>query len=199
MDPRRRGLLAAGVSDELRRSEYAKRLDALVAEARKAGASAGGPLDRGDKLLRWLHDGPLAKGYASKQSSLAVVLDEGKFNCVSSAVLFNDLACRLGLDARAVEVPDHAFSIVYHDGRHADVETTTARRLQPGPRPPGGQGVSRKDRLRLPARPPPRQAARDQRRRAGRADLPQPQHRPARAEMARIVRSILPGGASTRS
>ena len=124
-------LLAAGVSDESRRSEYAKRLDALAAEARKAGAGAGGPLDRGDKLLRWLHDGPLAKGYAGKQSSLAVVLDEGTFNCVSSAVLFNDLARRLGLDARAVEVPDHAFSIVYHDGRHADVETTTARGFNP--------------------------------------------------------------------
>src|SRR5207244_2408761 len=38
----------------------------------------------------------------------------------------NVLALRLGLDARAIEVPDHAFSIVYDDTRHADVETTVA-------------------------------------------------------------------------
>src|SRR5262249_13051670 len=97
-------LLASGVSDAAKRKEYADRLDALEKEARNAVAGAGTPFEKGEKLLRWLHDGPLSGGCRGGQTDLHTVLDSKTFNCVSSAVLYNVLALRLGLDARAIEV-----------------------------------------------------------------------------------------------
>jgi HEAT repeat protein/tetratricopeptide (TPR) repeat protein len=124
-------LLASGVGDARRRKKYLERLTGLESGARKAVGDVKAPWARGEKLLRWLHGEALAKGYVSKQTDLPVVLDDRTFNCVSSAVLFNVLAGRLGLDARAIEVPDHAFSIVYDGTRHADVETTTPQGFNP--------------------------------------------------------------------
>src|SRR5262249_39241424 len=108
-------LLASGVGDSGRRAKYVERLGPLGAGARAAGAGDGEPWARGEKLLRFLHadGGPFAKGYVSKQTDLPAVLDDKTFNCVSSALLYHELARRLKLDVRAVEVPDHAFSIVY--------------------------------------------------------------------------------------
>ena len=76
-------------------------------------------------------NGPFSKGYSSNQTDVSVILDTGTFNCVSSATLYNILGRRLGLDVRAIEVPDHAFSILYDGTRHADVETTTASGFDP--------------------------------------------------------------------
>jgi hypothetical protein len=59
------------------------------------------------------------------------VLDTGLFNCVSSAVIYNILGSRLGLNLRAVEVPDHVFSVLYEGARHGDVETTTGAGFNP--------------------------------------------------------------------
>ena len=60
-----------------------------------------------------------------------MLLDGKTFNCVSSAVIYNIIALRLGLDVRAIEVPDHAFSIVYDGTAHMDVETTTPLGFNP--------------------------------------------------------------------
>ncbi|MFL5342768.1 MAG: transglutaminase family protein [Gemmataceae bacterium] len=126
-------LLASGVIDANKRKEYLKQLDALEAGAKKAVAAAKTPFEKGEKLLAWLHheDGPLAKGYEANQTDLSAILDTGTFNCVSSAVLYNILGRRLGLDVRAIEVPDHAFAILYDGTKHADVETTTSSGFNP--------------------------------------------------------------------
>jgi HEAT repeat protein/tetratricopeptide (TPR) repeat protein len=123
-------LLASGVARDDQRQKYRKRLALLEKEARKAVAR-GNPHQKGEKLLRWLHPQALGKGYVGKHTDLSLLLDQQTFNCVSSAVLYNVLARRLGLDARAVEVPDHVFSIVYNGTKHADVETTTPRGFKP--------------------------------------------------------------------
>jgi tetratricopeptide (TPR) repeat protein len=119
-------LLASGVTDAERRKGYAARIDALEKEAKAAVAGAKMPFEKGALLLRFVHTGPLSGGYRGGQTDLHTILESKTFNCVSSAVLYNVLALRLGLDARAIEVPDHAFSIVYDGTRHADVETTVA-------------------------------------------------------------------------
>jgi tetratricopeptide (TPR) repeat protein len=126
-------LLASGVIDADKRKDYLKRLDALEAGAKKAVAGAKPPFEKGEKLLAWMHakDGPLAKGYVAEQTDLSAILDTGTFNCVSSALLYNILGKRLGLDVRAIEVPDHAFAILYDGTRHADVETTTSSGFNP--------------------------------------------------------------------
>jgi len=124
-------LLASGITDATKRKPYLERLDKIAAEAEKAVAGAKTPLEKGEKLLRFLHAGPQAKGYKSRQTDLSVVLDTGTYNCVSSAVLYNVIGRRLGLDLRGIEVPDHAFAILYSGNSHADVETTTAGGFNP--------------------------------------------------------------------
>ncbi len=128
-------LLASGVMDKRARAKLLKQVDRLESEAAAAvsGRDDANLFRKGDALLRWLHreDGPLSAGYESKQTRLNVLLKTKKFNCVSSAVIYNILAKRLGIDARAIEVPDHVFSIVYDGSQHADVETTNAAGFNP--------------------------------------------------------------------
>jgi tetratricopeptide (TPR) repeat protein len=118
-------LMASGVTNPAKRKTYATRLDWMTESAKKAIAGGKSPETKADLLLRWLHGGTMAKGYKLNQTDLHTILESGTFNCVSSAVLYNVIGRRLGLDLRAVEVPDHAFSILYHGGKSADVETTT--------------------------------------------------------------------------
>ena len=124
-------LLASGVLDASKRRDYLRRIDALEAQARLALVKTRNSAERADALLRWLHREVLKNGYRSEQSDLAVLLDTKTFNCVSSAVIYNILALRLRLDVRAIEVPDHAFSIVYDGTAHMDVETTTPLGFNP--------------------------------------------------------------------
>jgi tetratricopeptide (TPR) repeat protein len=124
-------LVASGVTDPARRKAYLARFDKLVEAARAATAKGKTADQKGQLLLAYLHAGPMAKGYVAAQTTLSGILDTGTFNCVSSAVLYNALALRLGLNARAVEVPDHAFSVVYDQNRAMDVETTTKAGFNP--------------------------------------------------------------------
>ncbi len=113
--------VASGVPDEAALATYRGRLDALVTQAPVGGGTVH---DRGKALLEWLHGGTL-KRYRAEATDLTGVLDKGEFNCVSSATLYDAIAKRLGLDARTIEVPDHAFSIVYDGAQAYDVETTS--------------------------------------------------------------------------
>jgi tetratricopeptide (TPR) repeat protein len=137
-------LLASGVTDAARRKEYLCRLDALEADMRKATGGAGTQFEKGQQLLKFLHEGPMAKGYEREQSNLSTLLDTGKFNCISSATLYNVLARRLGLDVRAVAIPNHVFATLHDGSRCAPVETTNAsgfdrRKEHGGPRREVGQ------------------------------------------------------------
>jgi tetratricopeptide (TPR) repeat protein len=126
-------LLASGDADPEKRKAHLERLDTLEAQARRAMAEAKTPFEKGEKLLAFLHSktGPMAKGYKGQQTNLSGILDTGNYNCVSSAVLYNVLGRRFDLDLRAIEVPSHAFSILYDGTAHADVETTTASGFNP--------------------------------------------------------------------
>lgn len=124
-------LLASGVTDPAARARYLAQVESLAAEARILLDLSKPPRDSGAELLEWLHLRALTGGYRERQTDLSVVLDDGVFNCVSSAVLFNAVAGQLGFDVRAIEVPDHAFSILYDGLAHMDVETTTPKGFNP--------------------------------------------------------------------
>ena len=124
-------LIASGVLRADQRKRYLDRLESIEAEARKAVGGLKEPFTQGAALLKFLHTGPMAKGYLSRQTNVSTIFDTGQFNCVSSAALYNILGRRLGLDLKAIEVPDHAFSILYDGTNHADVETTTPAGFNP--------------------------------------------------------------------
>ena len=124
-------LLASGVDDPAALESYHDRIDALTAKAKATLAPGTSPAETGSALLTFLHEETFTNGYSEGQTNLSTVLDKGVYNCVSSAVLYNAIAGRLGLDVRAIEVPDHAFSIVYDGLNHMDVETTTSKGFNP--------------------------------------------------------------------
>jgi tetratricopeptide (TPR) repeat protein len=124
-------LLAGGIRDSQKRKHYLDKIDALAEQVKKHLAEDKSSVANGEKLLGWLHAGAMTKGYKADQSDLHVILDGQTFNCLSSAILYVALAHKLGLDARGIEVPDHAFAIVYDGNQHADVETTTRRGFNP--------------------------------------------------------------------
>ena len=89
---------------------------------------------RGRYLLELLHHdifetagGQLGR-YRASQSQLTVTLDDGTYNCISSALLYLVTARAVGLDARGVKMPHHAFvEVRLPGGERVDVETTSPR------------------------------------------------------------------------
>jgi len=118
-------LISSGVYDTDQRSQLLKQLNELTDEARTLTASTTSAFDKGRLLLEWLHEHSMSKGYVEAQTDMSYILSNNVYNCVSSATLYNIVGKRLGLDVRGIEVPDHAFSILYDGTDHVDVETTT--------------------------------------------------------------------------
>lgn len=108
-----------------------KRLDAIVAEAKKAVAGYSTDYAKGDALLVFMHRQVLTR-YSDTQTRLDTLLRTGEFNCVSSAVLYMILGRAVGLNVEAVYTPDHAFCTVRAKGRLIDVETTNQYGFDPG-------------------------------------------------------------------
>ena len=159
-------LLVSGVEDRRKRRQYLKQLDGFDEQARQATLSAKSSYEKGDLLLKWLHKEVMAKGYVANQTDVSTILTTGTFNCVSSAALYNVFARRLGLNVRTIEVPDHAFSILYDGTKHADIETTTPLGFNPARDPVVQSQFEKKTGFRyLPDR------HRDQRREVGETGL----------------------------
>jgi len=116
-------VIVAGATDDARIEHYLDELDDLAEQSFEATQDAITPVERVKALAKFLHDVPMEAGYVSGQASLCKVLDTGHYNCVSSAVLFNLMARRMGIQTGAVALPRHIFSRV--DGY--DIETTSGR------------------------------------------------------------------------
>ncbi len=70
-------------------------------------------------------DDPL-EAYDAAQSQLSTLLGSGRYNCISSSLLYIVLARRAGLEANGVILPSHAFvDITLPDGQVLSVETTS--------------------------------------------------------------------------
>lgn len=111
------------------------RFDAFVDRERAVLARIGDPDRKADRLLRDMHSGffkgggaPGGRqpGYDYDQSAFTGIFTEGRFNCVSSAILYVLLAREFGFSAQGAVMPRHAYAhLVFPDGRSAEVETTT--------------------------------------------------------------------------
>jgi hypothetical protein len=74
------------------------------------------------------------KGYRENQTRLDEIINTGRYNCVSSAVLYVILAEAAGLNVRGVMTKDHAFATVNTGTEIIDVETTNPYGFDPGSR-----------------------------------------------------------------
>ena len=131
-------LVAGGIdnADELRR--YERKAKSLAEELRRGfeGDSpiladteigTGPPRRQVEAVFDFLHRRVLHSRYDLAATDLRLVLDEGRFNCVSATVLFNYFAGELGLKCRGLEMPSHAMSRVLLPQGAIDVETTCPR------------------------------------------------------------------------
>ncbi len=87
---------------------------------------------RGEAILALLHSRFLRR-YSEYETTIDAAVLEGRYNCVSSAVLFLLLAREAGLDTRGVSTKDHAFcAVTLSGGIIVDVETTNPQGWDPG-------------------------------------------------------------------
>ena len=91
---------------------------------------------KGEKLLHAMHasffasgggqENELVEGYDSKQSQVSTIFKNGRFNCISSAILYMILARYADLRVEGVVTAHHAFiQILDENGRMIEVETTS--------------------------------------------------------------------------
>jgi len=128
-------LLCSGVPRE-RVAFYADRVDVLLREAAAAvGAAAerGSAAELGSALLDFLH-ARVFRAYSEQATTLDGVLDSGRYNCVSSALLYMIAARSLGLEVSGSRTVDHALCVLRSGSRDIDVETTNPYGFDPGTR-----------------------------------------------------------------
>ncbi len=89
------------------------------------------PYERAKQALVLLHRA-LFRRYIIDQTRIDLVLENGSYNCVSSAVVYVALAKAAGLAAWGVQTPDHAFAMVRTERGDIDVETTNILGFDPG-------------------------------------------------------------------
>jgi tetratricopeptide (TPR) repeat protein len=87
--------------------------------------------DQGEYLLNFMHQ-TFLKNYSVQQTKLDLLVSTGRFNCVSSAVLYAILASSVGLETNGVLTRDHAFVQVNTGAELIDVETTNSYGYNPG-------------------------------------------------------------------
>ncbi len=102
-------LVVSGVTDKATRESYIAKIKKITDQARQVVADAKTPEKKADASARYLYKNPLHGGFDDGQVNMRKVLDDGKFNCVSSSVLFNLVGNQLGLKTIAVTIPGHVF------------------------------------------------------------------------------------------
>ncbi|MBN1700073.1 MAG: hypothetical protein JW881_21360 [Spirochaetales bacterium] len=110
---------------------YIDMIDALCSDYEILGREYKSEKESAENALLYLHK-HILDSYDEYQTSVDVVLESGRYNCVSSAVLYMILLGRLSIEVWGVKTTDHAFCRVRADGVEYDVETTTAFGFEPG-------------------------------------------------------------------
>ena len=102
-------LWASGIEDPAARDKYRQQFEKVVAAAKSAAKDAKNDRERGERLMKLLHEGVMKKGYSLDQTSFAAVFDEGEYNCVSSTAMYLLTGERLGLALVPISIPGMPF------------------------------------------------------------------------------------------
>ncbi|GHV85468.1 hypothetical protein AGMMS50230_10760 [Spirochaetia bacterium] len=122
----------AGPGAEEKAAAYMDRINKAAAELAAADLPRD-PKERGEYVLGFLHRRFL-KSYSEYQTRLDEIFVSGRYNCVSSAVLYLILGRSAGLNVSGVMTKDHAFATVNTGTEIIDVETTNPYGFNPGNR-----------------------------------------------------------------
>lgn len=136
-------ILASGDARDARADAAIRaRVAAFVARLRPEIDAESKPWQKGFLLHRAMHaeffsggrdggknearDGGAPTGYEWAQSRLTGIFANGKYNCISSALLYIVLAREFGFKVQGVQLPSHAFvQLNLPDGKLIEIETTT--------------------------------------------------------------------------
>jgi hypothetical protein len=116
-------LVASGIESASDRDGYLRRFEHWVAELKVSGRVTGSPRDRAAAIHDFLHERAFTGGFREASTSLVETFEHGRFNCISSVIVYLAVAERFGLSAHGVEVPAHAYAVVDAD-RPIVVQTT---------------------------------------------------------------------------
>ena len=122
----------AGQGAEAKAAAYMDRIKAAVEEL-SASALPQNPKERGEAVLTFLHK-KFLKSYSELQTRVDEIFISGRYNCVSSAVLYMVLCISAGIEVEGVMTKDHAFVTVKIGAEIIDVETTNPYGFDPGNR-----------------------------------------------------------------
>jgi len=86
-----------------------------------------------ESILTFMHRNIL-RTYTIQQTRVDTIFSNGRFNCVSSSILYIILCEAMGIKTSGVITKDHAFVIVHIDDENIDVETTNRFGFDPGNR-----------------------------------------------------------------
>ena len=114
-------------------SPYLEQIRAAAAAIRRSPELPAASRAKGQFILEYMHKNIL-KSYSLYQSGIDTLLATGRYNCVSSAVLYMVLCKSAGLDVSGVITRDHAFALLQPGGESIDVETTNPYGFDPGNR-----------------------------------------------------------------
>ncbi len=116
----------------------AAEFDSVFADIKQLLADAEGEIDRdeepallAERILQFLHNTTFDV-YDEFQTRIDIAVKSGRFNCVSSAVMYMILARYFDIPVIGIGTADHAFCAVVLPGRVVDVETTTVYGFDPG-------------------------------------------------------------------
>lgn len=118
--------------DAASHAEYTARLERFIAELRPTMAAAADDWHRGYELNRAMHRELFGEqadlsGYQFEQGRLTGIFTSGRYNCLSSTLLYVVLARAFDLPVRAVAVPTHVFvEMGAPGGKVFEIETTSA-------------------------------------------------------------------------
>ena len=89
--------------------------------------------ERAEFIHDFMHKNIL-RSYSLYQTRIDTIFTNGRFNCVSSAVLYMILCRSAGINISGVITKEHAFALVHTGDSDIDVETTNKNGFDPGSR-----------------------------------------------------------------
>jgi len=112
---------------------HLERIHTAVTTMNNSGELPASQKEKAEFILEYLHRNIL-RTYASNSTGVDTIFVNGRYNCVSSAVLYMIFCKSAGINVSPVVTRDHAFVIVHINGEDIDVETTNRFGFDPGNR-----------------------------------------------------------------